>query len=85
MLPAQVVFLAASQAVLSMASDSGLWAAATRQPGTAILAGVQARSGPLGAPDIMLFALSHAVPTCIEVHVTIGISILYDNKLPDVV
>ena len=46
MLPAQIVFLAASKAVLGMASESGLWAAATLQPGTAILAGVQARPRP---------------------------------------
>ena len=42
MLPAQVVFLAASGAVLAMASD-GLWAAATLHPGIAILAAIQAR------------------------------------------
>jgi hypothetical protein len=40
MLPAQIVFLAASQAVLGMASD-GLWAAATIHPGIAILAAIQ--------------------------------------------
>jgi len=44
MLPAQIVFLAASRAVLGMATDSGLWAAATLQPGAAILAGIQART-----------------------------------------
>ena len=41
MLPAQIVFLAASHAVLGMASD-GLWAAATIHPGIAILAAIQA-------------------------------------------
>ena len=43
MLPAQIVYLAASKAVLGMVTDSSLWTAATLRPGTAILAGIQAR------------------------------------------